>query len=166
MINVRQALRLALVFVGAHLAAYLVAGMIAIQFFYPGFWDGPTPLFQPFLRTMNEPELWSHAVLWQFPGQIARALLMALVLLPIAAKLQELTFGRRFLFLGGLLFFYTHLLAAAPSPANIEGFIYMRPEFVRAAFWRCQPEMVLYALLAGFLMARFLFKRKAGPQPG
>jgi hypothetical protein len=37
MINVRQALRLVLVFVGAHLAAYLVAGMIAIQSPVPTF---------------------------------------------------------------------------------------------------------------------------------
>jgi hypothetical protein len=159
-VSIKEIIRLFVVFLVAHLIAYLVAGAVAINFFYTGFWDGPAPLYRPFLRTMVEPELWRHAEIWQIPGQIIRALLMALVLLPVAVRLKEMTVGIRCLFFFGLLFIFTHLAAAAPSPANIEGFIYMRPEFVQAAFWRGQAEMVLYSLLAGFLMARFMFKTR------
>jgi hypothetical protein len=127
--------------------------------FYKPFWEGPNPLYAPFMRTMSDPNLWEQATAWQIPGQLLRGLLMALAISPILPKLEEISFARRYAFIAGLFFVFAHLAASAPSPANIEGAIYMRPEFVTPAFWACQPEMIAHSLLAGFLVARFMFKR-------
>jgi hypothetical protein len=151
-------IRFGLVFILSHTFSYLIVGAIAFQMFYKPFWEGPNPLYAPFLRTMADPTLWEQAMAWQIPGQLLRGLLMALAISPILPKLEEISLARRYAFIAGLFFVFGHLAASAPSPANIEGAIYMRPEFVMPAFWACQPEMIAHGLLAGFLIARFMFK--------
>ena len=151
-------IRVSVVFVLSHTLSYLIVGAIAYQLFYKPFWEGPNPLYAPFLRTMADPALWEQAMAWQIPGQLLRGLLMALVLIPVLPKLEEISFTQRYVFIAGLFFVFTHLAATAPSPANIEGAIYMRPEFVLPAFWACQPEIIAHSLLAGFLIAKFMFK--------
>jgi hypothetical protein len=156
--KMRKYIRLALVFILSHTFSYLIVGAIAYPLFYKPFWEGPNPLYAPFLRTMATPALWEQAMAWQIPGQLLRGLLMALVLIPVLPKLAEISFARRYAFIAGLFFVFTHLAATAPSPANIEGAIYMRPEFVLPAFWACQPEIIAHSLLAGGLIAKFMFK--------
>ena len=157
-------IRLAIVFVLSHTLSYLIVGAIAYQLFYKPFWEGPSPIYAPFMRTMAEPALWEQTMLWQIPGQLLRGLLMALAISPVLSKLEEISFARRYAFIAGLLFLFAHLAASPPSPGNIEGAIYMRPEFVVQGFWVSQPEMIAHSLLAGFLIARFMFKpAKRGP---
>ena len=151
-------IRLAIVFVLSHTFSYLIVGAIAFQLFYKPFWEGPSPLYAPFMRTMSEPALWEQAMLWQIPGQLLRGLLMALAISPVLFKLDEISFARRYAFIAGLFFVFGHMAASAPSPANIEGALYMRPEFVAQGFWLSQPEIIAHSLLAGFLIARFMFK--------
>ena len=151
-------IRMAVVFVLSHTLSYLIVGAIAYQLFYKPFWEGPSPLYAPFMRTMSEPALWEQAMMWQIPGQLLRGLLMALAISPVLTKLEEISFARRYAFIAGLFFVFTHLAASAPSPGNIEGALYMRPEFVVQGFWACQPEIIAHSLLAGFLIARFMFK--------
>lgn len=153
----RKYLRAAIVFVLGHTISYLIVGAIAYQLFYTPFWEGPAPLYAPFLRTMADPDLWQQAMTWQIPGQLLRGLLMALALFPILPKLEELSFARRYAFIAALFFVFAHLAASAPSPGNIEGALYMRPEFVIPAFWASQPEMIAHSLFAGFLTARWMF---------
>ncbi len=83
---------------------------------------------------------------------------MALALVPILPKLEEISFARRYAFIAGLLFIFAHLAASAPSPGNIEGALYMRPEFVSQGFWASQPEMIAHSLFAGLLIAKFMVK--------
>ena len=47
-----------------------------------------------------------------------------------------------------LFFVLLHLAAAAPSPSNLEGIVYMRPELIGVVpFLLTQPEMLLQSLL-------------------
>jgi hypothetical protein len=154
----RKYIRLALVFILSHTFSYLIVGAIAYQLFYKPFWEGPNPLYAPFLRTMATPALWEQAMAWQIPGQLLRGLLMALALIPILPALEQVSFARRYAFIAGLFFVFAHLAASAPSPGNIEGALYMRPEFVAQGFLASQPEMIAHSLLAGFLIAKFMFK--------
>lgn len=150
-------IRLALVFVLSHTASYLIVGAIAYPLFYKPFWEGPSPIYASFMRTMAEPELWQQAMQWQIPGQLGRGLLMALAISPMLVQLERVSFARRYAYIAGLMFVFAHLAASAPSPGNIEGLIYMRPEFVAQGFLPSQPEMIGHSLLAGFLIARFMF---------
>ncbi|MBI5029782.1 MAG: hypothetical protein HZB51_04590 [Chloroflexi bacterium] len=151
-------IRLALVVILSHTFSYLLVGAIAYQLFYKPFWEGPSPLYAPFLRTMATPALWEQAMAWQIPGQLLRGLLMALVFIPILPAMKEISFARRYTFVAGLFFVFAHLAASAPSPANIEGALYLRPEFVAQGFLPSQPEMIAHSLLTGFLIAKFLVK--------
>lgn len=154
----KKYIRLVLVFITSHTFSYLIVGTIAYQLFYKPFWEGPNPLYAPFLRTMATPALWEQAMTWQIPGQLLRGLLMALVFIPILPALAGISFARRYAFIAGLYFVFAHLAASAPSPGNIEGALYLRPEFVTAGFLPSQPEMIAHSLLAGFFITKFMFK--------
>lgn len=142
----------------AHTIAYLLAGGISYQFITKEFWEGPDPILSAYLRTPGNADLWNYAMLWQVPAQFLRSLLIALVLLPLCNVLTEWSVLKRFLFFSALLFVLTHLSAGAPSPANIEGWVYMKPEFISSAFAKMQVEMLLYSLMAGLILARFGWK--------
>lgn len=160
MSKIKGYLRFIVVIVIAHTAAYLIAGGIAYQLLTRVFWEGQQPLLSSYLRTPGSPELWNFAMTWQIPVQILRSLLAALVLLPLYPTLKAWGGWKRFFFLSALVFVMTHLAAAVPSPANLEGLVYMKPEFVRLGFFKMQPEMVLYSLLFGAISARFLYRKE------
>ncbi len=159
--NMSRYLRLALVFILAHTVSYLLVGAIAYPLLYKPFWEGPDPLYAPFVRTMAEPALWQEAMAWQIPGQLLRGLLMALALFPVLPMLEQISFARRYAFIAGLFFVFAHLAASAPMPGNIEGVLYMLPQYVTAGFWASQPEMIAHSLFAGFLIAKFMVKTDA-----
>ncbi len=47
-----------------------------------------------------------------------------------------------------IFFVLLHLAAAAPSPSNLEGIVYMRPELLGVVpFLLTQPEMIAQSLL-------------------
>lgn len=144
----------------AHTVAYLISGGIAYQFITKEFWEGEDPLLAAYLRTPGNAELWRYAMIWQIPGQLIRALLIGLVLLPLHSFLKEWSAMKTFLFFSSLLFVLTHLASAAPSPANIEGLVYVKPEFVNLGFFKMQPEMIVYSIIAGMIFAKFAYKGK------
>jgi hypothetical protein len=75
-------------------------------------------------------------------------LLISLVLLPFMDTLKKMAFWKRTGLIFALMFVLIHLAAAAPSPSNIEGFIYMKPElFNMKTFLLTQPEMIFQSLL-------------------
>ncbi|MBD3239051.1 MAG: hypothetical protein GF331_00590 [Chitinivibrionales bacterium] len=150
-------LRLFVVFVAAHLAAYLVAGMI-VQPLYEPLFRGDSPLLACYLRTTADPALYKQAMAWAFPAQIARALLLALVLLPILDRLLAMRFVTRSVFLFGLFFVYMSFACSAPG-ANIEGLVYLKPAIVGKGFVPGLLESVLHALIASLIAARFLVAR-------
>lgn len=127
---------------------YLVVGAIAYQFITKQFYVGEDPLFTAYLRSESNPSEWAHTNLWLIPGLILRAVLISLVLLPFIDTLKKMTFVKRVGALFGIMFVLAHLAAAAPSPANIEGLIYMKPELTSVeSFLLTQPEMIFQCLL-------------------
>lgn len=160
MTNRRPYIRFLIVIVAAHTIAYLIAGGIAYQLITKELWERPNSLLSLYLRTPGDSELWEYAMIWQIPGQLLRALLIGLVLIPLQSSLKEWSGLKKFLFFSGLLFVLTHLSSAVPSPANIEGLVYMRPEFIQLGFVKMQPEMILYSIIAGLIFSRFAYKKE------
>jgi hypothetical protein len=154
----KEHVRFVLVVILAHTFAYLFAGGLSYQFVTKPLWEGQNPLLSAYLRTPGNPDLWNFAMTWQIPAQVLRSLLMGLVLLPLFDTLKQWNMLQRFSFLSALFFVFTHLSSAAPSPANIEGLVYVKPEFVQLGFFLMQIEMILYSLLTGFIAAKWLFR--------
>jgi len=151
-------IRFVLVIILAHTLSYLIAGGFSYQLITKPFWEGQNPLLSAYLRTPGNEELWKFAMTWQIPAQILRSLLLGLALLPLFETLKEWSFTKRFSFLSILFFVFTHFAAAVPSPANLEGLVYMKPEFVKLGFFQMQIEMILYSLITGLIAAKYLFQ--------
>jgi hypothetical protein len=157
--------RFVLIIMLAHTLSYLIAGGVSYQLVTKPFWEGQNPLLSAYLRTPGNPELWNFAMTWQIPVQILRSLLLGLALLPLYKTLKEWGVIQRFSFLSILFFVFTHLASAAPSPANLEGLAYMKPEFIKLGFFKMQIEMVLYSLFVGLIAAKWLFKTDSISKP-
>lgn len=113
-----------------------------------------------FLRSESDQNQWTHVMQWQFPMLFLRSLLIAFILLPFVATLKSFSFKKRVAVLFALVFVLVHLAAAAPSPSNIEGIVYMRPELMSIrAFLLTQPEMIAQSLLFAFGTAYILNKQ-------
>lgn len=70
----------------------------------------------------------------------------------------RLPYEGRFAFLAGLMFVYADLAAATPFSNNIEGLVYLRPEFTtRDVFVRVASEAVVYSVLFGAVAGWLLF---------
>lgn len=140
-----------------HFGAYYVAGMVNYSF-TKDLYGGEDGLFAPFLRDMSDPEQSRRVNRMLLPAQLARGLLMSVVLYPVLDHLGEVSLGLRFLFLGGLMFIYTDLAAATPFSNNIEGLVYMKRRFVeKSVFWKIQSEALIYAVVFGGVAAWLLF---------
>jgi hypothetical protein len=131
--------------------AYLVAGALAYQLLTKRFYVGDDAIFAGFLRSEANPSQWSHVMRWQFPMLLARGLLIALALLPFRDALNSFGLRKRVFVLFMIYFVLLHLAAAAPSPSNLEGIVYMRPELIGVGpFLLTQPEMIVQGLLFAF----------------
>lgn len=128
--------------------AYLIVGAIAYQVLTKQFYIGDTPIFTAYLRSESSPAEWAHTNLWLVPGLLLRAVLISLVLLPFVGTLKKMAFWKRASILFALMFVLIHIAAAAPSPGNIEGLIYMKPQLIGVtSFLATQPEMIFQCLL-------------------
>ena len=144
-------------FIVTHIVAYTAAGAITYPLFYRDLHGGEGSLYGPFLRDMTDPAERARNGKLLLPTQIARGLLMSLVLYPVLGYLGELPFGLQFAFLAGLMYVYTDLAAATPFSNTIEGILYMKPRFIREAFWPTQVEALIYAVLMGIAAGWYLF---------
>lgn len=144
-----------------YVVAYLFIGAIAYALLTKPFYVGDDPIFTLFLRSESNPEQWAHVMQWQFPMLFLRGLLIALVLLPFVEALKGFSFKKRAAVLFALIFVLIHLAAAAPSPSNIEGIVYMRPELLSVkAFLLTQPEMIIQSLVFALGTAYVLGKHR------
>jgi hypothetical protein len=139
-----------------HAAVYTIAGALILKV-SKDVYEGKTRLMS-YLRDKSDENERGHVQKWFFPAQLLRGAAMSVVLYPILEPVGALAFGQRFALLGGLMFVYTHVACAAPSPDNVEGFVYLKPHlFDRSSFSRFQLEMVTYATLFGVAAAWLLF---------
>ncbi len=139
--------------------AYLFAGAIAYQLITKQFYVGDDAIFTTYLRSEANPSEWAHTNTWLFPILLLRAFLLSLILLPFTDTLRKFSFRKRALVLTAFVFIVAHLAAAAPSPSNLEGFVYMKPElFTLKAFLLTQPEMITQSLGFGLLASWAIHK--------
>lgn len=144
----KQQLRFLIKSTSVYSLAYLIPGAIAYQLLTKQFYVGDDAIFAAYLRSESNPAEWAHTNAWIVPGLLFRAALISLVLLPFAWTLKQMSFLRRTGVAFALTFVMLHLAAAAPSPSNVEGLIYMKPALVSVkSFLITQPEMMLQCLL-------------------
>jgi hypothetical protein len=143
-------------FVIIHTGAYAIAGMLALSV-SKDLYQGENRLLD-FIRDAGNPDEASRLGKWMIPSQVIRGLLLSLALYPILPALGDLSFGLRFLFMGGLMFIYMDLASAVPFIGNIEGYVYFKERYLQQGnIWKMQFEMVIYSLLFGFFTAWLLF---------
>ena len=131
-----------------YVVTYLVIGALTYQLVTKQFYAGDEPVFALYLRSEEDAAQWNHVERWQLPLLLVRSLLLALVMLPLIGALRAASFRMRAVTVFGLVFVLTHLASAAPSPGNIEGIVYLRPELVSARiFLLTQIEMILQGLV-------------------
>ncbi len=107
---------------------------------------------------MSDEKESKHVQKWFLPAQLVRGLILSIVLWPIISLLGDLSFGIRFLFLSTLLFFYTDFASAVPFNNNIEGFVYMKPKYMKTgSFWKLYLETFMYSIMIGAVAGGFLF---------
>jgi hypothetical protein len=139
-----------------HAITYFIAGALAYEFITKQFYQGDMPTFA-FMRSESDSQQWSHVMTWMLPGQLLRGALMGLVLLPFMGLLMRMPLIQKGFVIAALYFVFSHLAAAGPTPSNIEGFIYFKPEFFSAkTFFYTQPEIAVQSLGLGFLFAAVL----------
>ena len=135
-----------------------MAGVLNQQLVSRELYSGERALYAPFFRNVDEPAERGRQGRLMVPAQLARALLMSIVLYPLLGTLGDWSFGLRFAFLSGLMFVYADLAAATPFSNNIEGLVYLQPRFTTwEVFWKVQSEAVVYSLLFGGFAAWLLF---------
>lgn len=128
--------------------AYLIVGAIAYQLLTKDFYVGEHPIFTAYLRSESNPAEWAHTNIWLVPGLVLRAVLISFVLLPFVSALKRPSYWKSTWIIFALMFVLIHIAAAAPSPSNIEGLIYMKPALVGVkSFLLTQPEMIFQCLL-------------------
>ncbi|MFW6104763.1 MAG: hypothetical protein ACOC6I_02865, partial [Candidatus Bipolaricaulota bacterium] len=141
-----------LAFMGLHVLAYMGAGMIAYNF-SSDLYQGKERLMD-FLIDPEEEGEGSFTLRKVIPAQIIRGLIMSVVLYPVLGYLSEISFLTQFLFFGGLMFVYTDLSSADPFPSSIEGWVYMKKDYLsKKAFWKFQTEMIIYSGIFGLMVA-------------
>ncbi len=139
--------------------AYLIIGGIAYQLITKQFYVGDTQIFTAYLRSESNPAEWAHTNIWLVPGLILRAVLISLALLPFVETLKKMAFLKRVGTLFAFIFILTHIASAAPSPSNIEGLVYMKPQLINVkSFLLTQPEMIFQSLLFALGLAWMIKK--------
>lgn len=140
-----------LLFVIAHVISYTVAGAITLKF-SKDIYETKNRLCH-FLNDMANENERKHVEKYFLPAQLARGLLMSIVLFPIFDTLINLNIFLLFIFFASLMFVYTHLSSASPFMDNIEGHVYFKKNFLqKKSFIKFQIEMILYSLLFAVLM--------------
>lgn len=140
-----------LLFTIAHVVSYTAAGAIALNF-SKDIYESKNRLCN-FLNDMATEKERKHVEKYFLPAQVVRGLLMGVVLLPLFSAIEDLMIIIQFIFFGGLMFVYTHISSASPFMDNIEGQVYFKKQYLlKKSFFKFQFEMVMYAVLFGFIM--------------
>lgn len=150
-------IKFSLLFFVVHTITYYIAGIINLQF-SKRLYGGRDQLYKSFLRNMSDPQEVKTVNKKIIPVQLIRAILMSVVLYPVLGFLGDLSFGLRFLFMGGIMFVYADFCSAIPFSNTLEGLIYMKPEFVKPhVFWTIQMEAIIYSVIFGLAASWLLF---------
>ena len=138
---------------GAHTLSYFVAGAVAFTALTHVLYEGPSPLFGSYLRTPGDLLLWQHVTTWFLPAQLVRGALIGLALSPLLPALRAWSIRKRTVVLAGLYLVLRFWAAALAAPGNIEGLVYLRPEFSLDVALLVQPEIVVQGVTMSLLVA-------------
>jgi hypothetical protein len=137
----------------AHALTYFVAGALAFATLTHGLYEGADPLFGSYVRTPGETELWQHVTAWFLPAQLVRGALIGLALSPFLPSLQRWSVWKRTAAVTGLYLVIGFWGAAVAAPGNIEGLVYLRPEFNLDVVLLVQPEIIVQGAAMALLVA-------------
>jgi hypothetical protein len=137
----------------AHTITYLVVGALAFTFLTHGLYEGAEPLFGSYLRTPAETDLWQHVTTWFLPAQLCRGALLGLALSPFLDALRGWSAWHRALAVASIYLVFGFWAAAVAAPGNIEGLVYLRPEFSLDVVLRVQPEIIVQGAAMSALVA-------------
>ena len=137
----------------AHAVTYLVVGAVAFAALTHVLYEGEEPLFGSYLRTPGETGLWTHVTTWFLPAQLLRGGLIGLALVPFLPSLRASSVAWRVLALAGLYLVIGFWAAAVAAPGNIEGLVYLRPEFDIETALLVQPEIIVQGVAMSLLVA-------------
>jgi hypothetical protein len=137
----------------AHAITYLVVGALAFAFLTHGLYEGADPLFGSYLRTPSETDLWLHVTTWFLPAQLFRGAVLGLALSPFLGVLSAWSVWRRAVSVASLYLVFGFWAAAVAAPGNIEGLVYLRPEFSLDVVLRVQPEIIVQGAAMSALVA-------------
>lgn len=150
----KSALLLVLKSTGLFALTYLSVGAACYQLITKRFYLGGDPTQFSYLRTELDAASWAHTNAWIIPAVLLRGLLISVALTPFLTAMRSGSRLKVGLAIAGIVYLLGSLAAGAPSPSNIEGFVYMRPEyFSLESFLLTQPEMIIQALFFGFGLA-------------
>lgn len=143
-------------FIFFHILAYTIAGAVALKF-SKDIYEEQNRLVD-FLRDMSEEEDKKYVAKWFLHAQILRGFLMSVVLYPVLGIMEGIGFLPGLLFIAGLMLVFSDMASASPFTHNIEGFVYLKPRYLRKkAIVKLYSETLIYSVLFGFLVSWFLF---------
>lgn len=151
--GIRPVLGFVLLVAVAHAATYLVVGALAFALLTHGLYEGPDPLFGSYLRTPGESELWQHVTTWFLPAQLLRGALIGLALVPLLPLLRQFGTFKLAAVLAGLYLVIGFWGAALAAPGNIEGLVYLRPEFTLDIHLLVQAEIIVQGVAMSLIVA-------------
>ena len=137
----------------AHAVTYFLAGALAFATLTHGLYEGAHALFGSYLRTPGETQLWQNVTTWFLPAQLLRGLLIGLVLSPFLPLLRRWSVWKRTTAVAGLYLVMGFWAAALAAPGNIDGLVYLRPEFSLDVVLLVQPEIVVQGAAMALLVA-------------
>jgi len=137
----------------AHAITYFLVGALAFSTLTHGLYEGADPLFGAYLRTPGEIQLWQHVTTWFLPAQLFRGILIGLALSPFLPLLRRWSVWQRTLAVAGLYLMIGFWATAVAAPGNIEGLVYLRPEFSLDVVLLVQPEIIVQGAAMSLLVA-------------
>ena len=155
----KRTVRFIAAFALAQVIAFSISDACANPLAFKSVVEGGGPILGSFMRLPGEGQLWQHAAMWGLPAQFLRGTLIALVLLPFVKVFTGWKFWKRVAMLASMHFVLTHFASSSPSGSNIEGFVYLRPELIKATFWAGQPKIIVQGLILGLVAAILCFGR-------
>ncbi len=137
----------------AHAITYFLVGALAFATLTHRLYEGADPLFGSYLRTPGEIQLWQHVTTWFLPAQLFRGILIGLALTPFLPLLRRWSVWQRTVAVAGLYLVIGFWAAAVAAPGNIEGLVYLRPEFNLDVIVLVQPEIIVQGAAMSLLVA-------------
>jgi hypothetical protein len=122
------------------------------------YYIGDDAIFSKFLITENNPELWSQAMASFFPLQVLSAVLFSILLIFVFEWLSVQSFQSAFLFLFWCKGIVGGIIAIAPAPGTLEGFLFFIPEVTSLIHLLVGTEILLQAAAVSFFFCIINYK--------